>query len=122
MKNQNKPSVAKDMAPSEIHGLLIGSPGPGPMYRLNPPLISTVCINKAGQALKTYICLRVVGRCINIYIQCIYRLEASSQTIQLIHLLKATVLFLPSVLGILAINQNGSQSLTRIYCPLHFLV
>jgi len=36
MKNQNKTSVAKDMGPSEIHRLLIGSPGPGPMYRLNP--------------------------------------------------------------------------------------
>jgi len=25
--------------PSEIHRPLLGSPGPGPMYRLNPPLI-----------------------------------------------------------------------------------
>ena len=24
--------------PSEIHRPLLGSPGPGPMYRLNPPL------------------------------------------------------------------------------------
>jgi hypothetical protein len=28
--------------PSEIHGLLLGSPGPGPMYRLNPTLIGPV--------------------------------------------------------------------------------
>ena len=27
------------MGPSEIHRPLIGSPGPGPMYRLIPPLI-----------------------------------------------------------------------------------
>ena len=28
--------------PSEIHRPLLGSPGPGPMYRLNPPLICPV--------------------------------------------------------------------------------
>jgi hypothetical protein len=30
------------MAKAEIHGPLLGSPGPGPMYRLNPPLIGPV--------------------------------------------------------------------------------
>jgi len=30
--------------PSEIHRPLIGSPDPGPMYRLNPPLIGPVNI------------------------------------------------------------------------------
>jgi hypothetical protein len=33
--------MAKTMGPfsSEIHKPLLGSPGPGPMYRLNPPLV-----------------------------------------------------------------------------------
>jgi hypothetical protein len=35
-KNLNKMSMAKIMGPSEIHSLLLGSPGPGPMHRLNP--------------------------------------------------------------------------------------
>ena len=59
-KNQNKTSVAKDMGPSEIHRLLISYPGPESMYRLNPPLIGTVCINKADHALKNSRSLRVV--------------------------------------------------------------
>jgi len=32
--------------PSEIHGPFLGSPGPGPIYRLNPPLIGPVENNK----------------------------------------------------------------------------
>jgi hypothetical protein len=36
-KNQNKTSMAITcMGLSEIHGPLLGSPGPKPMYRLNP--------------------------------------------------------------------------------------
>ena len=34
--------MAKAKGPSEIHGALLGSLGPGPMYRLNPPLIGSV--------------------------------------------------------------------------------
>ena len=30
------------MAPSEIHGSLLGSQGPGPIFRLNPSLIGPV--------------------------------------------------------------------------------
>jgi len=44
-KNQYKTSMAKAIwGPSEIHRPLIGSPDPGPMYRLNPPLIGPVYI------------------------------------------------------------------------------
>ena len=38
-KNQNKTSMAKVMGSSDIQGSLLVTPGPVPMYGLNPPLI-----------------------------------------------------------------------------------
>ena len=42
MKNQDKMFMAKDMGTSEIHGPLLGCPGPRLMYRLNSHLIGPV--------------------------------------------------------------------------------
>ena len=49
MKNQNKTSMVKAKGPSEITGL--GSPGPGPMYRLNLPLIDPDLMLKGNFAI-----------------------------------------------------------------------
>ena len=37
--------VTCKVGPSEIHRPLLGSLGPGPMYRLNPPLIGPECMS-----------------------------------------------------------------------------
>jgi hypothetical protein len=38
-KNHQKHLWLRIWGPSEIHRLILGSPGPRSMYRLNPPLI-----------------------------------------------------------------------------------
>jgi len=38
-RDRDRTSMAKDVGTSEIHRPLLGTLGPGPMYRLNPTLI-----------------------------------------------------------------------------------
>ena len=55
-KNPNKTSMVKAMKPfRDSQTPLIGSPDPGSMYRLNPPLIGPACKYVSHEEVKSTI-------------------------------------------------------------------